>query len=135
MKCFLFERHQMSDGVAVALRPALCEDVGRKIQHIVYENAVKERNLKFREIHTEFLKKLAKCIGSKIDTISIELDEMEELRYDFPESFCPTRLEECCRYSQLLDEKQWGWSYILDDIFYNSGKVVNSKYRPDPTIM
>ena len=32
----------------------------------------------------------------------------------------------------LLDENQLEWSYILDDIFINSNKVVDSKYRPDP---
>ena len=27
---------------------------------------------------------------------------------------------------------QWEWACLLDDIYYNSGKLVNSHYRPDP---
>ena len=105
-------------GVAIALRPVLCEDIGQMIQDIVTHD--RER------FHAEYFHKLAKFIENKIDAISVMM----------------------CMYVSEETDEQREWSYILDDIFYNSNKVVNSPTRihgilgdghfiprPDPTIM
>ena len=31
-----------------------------------------------------------------------------------------------------LDKLCWEWSYLLDDLYYNSERTINSQYRPDP---
>jgi hypothetical protein len=114
----------MSLGVKVALRCVLNEDVAEYIQQI----ANSQRRELMNELHMEYFQKLAKLIENKIDDISLELEEIEELRRHNPDSFSVGRW-------YFLDEKKWVWSYILDDIFYKSGKIVNSRYRPDQEMM
>tara|TARA_Y100001970_G_C14246587_1_gene868699 strand:+ start:4147 stop:4503 length:357 start_codon:yes stop_codon:yes gene_type:complete len=96
--------YQMADGVAVALRPVLCEDIGRKIQHIVYENALKERNLHFVEIHRELYAK----------AFSIFTDKCRVIEYMMVESpdISPNTIE----YSELQKD-YYEWSRILDNIY------------------
>ena len=60
------------------------------------------------DVHAEYFKKLAELIENKIDAISVMM----------------------CMYVSEETDEQREWSYILDDIFYNSNKVVNSPYRP-----
>ena len=103
-----------SYGVKVALRPVLCDDVCDVIQYIVNRERLKE-------VHAEYFQKLSKFVENKIDEISMEMDENTLTEYGIRD------LEK--------DQEQCEWSYVLDDIFYNSGKIVNSQYRPDATIM
>mgnify|MGYP001337486027 CR=1 FL=1 len=50
----------ISDGVVIALRPVLCEDVARIIQKIVMEhNAIQYKKKKFKKIHNEFISALS----------------------------------------------------------------------------
>ena len=106
-------------GVAIVLRPVLCDDIGLMIQDIVIRD-------RLTDVHAEYFKKLAELIENKIDAISVMM----------------------CMYVSEETDEQREWSYILDDIFYNSNKVVNSPTRihgilgdghfiprPDPTIM
>lgn len=95
----------MADGVAVALRPVLCEDIGIKIQHIVHKNALKKRNLQFKEIHREFYGKAFNIITNKILVIQHMMLDGDVL---------PDTLE----YNEL-DKTCYEWSYILDDIYEN----------------
>ena len=107
----------MSLGVMVALRGALNEDVAGYIQQI----ANQQRREMMRELHAEYLQKLADLIEDKIDAIEMEMEENTLSEYGIRDLDA--------------EKKMWEWSYVLDDIFYKSGKVVNSRYRPDPEMM
>ena len=107
----------MSLGVMVALRSALNEDVAGYIQQI----ANQQRREMMRELHAEYLQKLADLIEDKIDAIEMEMEENTLSEYGIRDLDA--------------EKKMWEWSYVLDDIFYKSGKVVNSRYRPDPEMM
>ena len=108
----------MSLGVKVALRGVLNEDTAGYIQQI----ANSQRLEMMRELHAEYFEKLSNLIENKIDTIEMD---MEERWWQSEYGSCYLNAE----------KKLWGWSYILDDIFYNSNRIVNSKYRPDPEMM
>ena len=108
----------MSLGIKVALRDALNEDVAEYIQQIAHG----QRREMMRELHAEYFQKLAKLIEDKIDTIEMEMEERWwQSEYGRP-------------YLNA-EKKMWEWSYVLDDIFYKSGKMVNSRHRPDPEMM
>ena len=106
-------------GVAIALRSVLCDDIGLMIQDIVIRD--RER------FHVEYFQKLAEFLENKIEKIEMEFTKNARLDIDFEDE----SYEETQKWD-LLDKIQWEWSYILDDIFINSNKVVDSKYRPDP---
>ena len=108
----------MSLGIKVALRGVLNEDVAEYIQQI----ANSQRRETMHELHTEYFQKLANLIENKIDVIEMDMEERWwQSQYG-------------SRYLNA-EKKMWEWSYVLDDIFYNSGKVVNSRHRPDPEMM
>ena len=107
----------MSLGVKVALRDALNEDVAEYIQQIAHG----QRREMMRELHAEYFQKLADLIEDKIDAIEMEMEENTLSEYGIRDLDA--------------EKKMWEWSYVLDDIFYKSGKVVNSRYRPDPEMM
>ena len=106
-------------GVAIALRPVLCEDIGQMIQDIVTHD--RER------FHAEYFQKLAGFVENKIEKIEMEFTKMTRILND-----CEYESYEMTQKWNLLDENELEWAYILDDIFINSNKVVDSKYRPDP---
>ena len=107
----------MSLGVKVALRGALNEAVAGYIQQI----ANLQRREMMRELPAEYFQKLADLIEDKIDAIEMEMEENTLSEYGIRDLDA--------------EKKMWEWSYVLDDIFYKSGKVVNSRYRPDPEMM
>ena len=53
--CIFLLSQEMICGIGVALRPVLCDDVGRMIQNIVYQNAIRDRQIQFTAIHNELL--------------------------------------------------------------------------------
>ena len=101
----------------VALRGALNEDVAGYIQQI----ANQQRLDMMRELHAEYFQKLRDFVETKIDAIEMEMEENTLSEYGIRDLDA--------------EKKMWEWSYVLDDIFYKSGKVVNSRYRPDPEMM
>tara|TARA_B100000401_G_scaffold417254_1_gene340181 strand:- start:91 stop:414 length:324 start_codon:yes stop_codon:yes gene_type:complete len=107
----------MSLGIKVALRDVLNEDVAEYIQQIAHS----QRREMMRELHTEYFQKLAKVIENKIDAIEMDMEENTLSEYGIRDL--------------NAEKKMWEWSYVLDDIFYKSGKMVNSRYRPDPEMM
>mgnify|MGYP001232662683 CR=1 FL=1 len=113
----LIERLTMSLGIKVALRDVLNEDVAEYIQQIAHS----QRREMMRELHTEYFQKLAKVIENKIDAIEMDMEENTLSEYGIRDL--------------NAEKKMWEWSYVLDDIFYKSGKMVNSRYRPDPEMM
>ena len=102
----------------IALRSALNEDVAGYIQQI----ANQQRLEMMRELHAEYFQKLARLIEDKIDAIEMEMEE-RWWQSEYGRSYLNA------------EKKMWEWSYVLDDIFYKSGKVVNSRHRPDPEMM
>ena len=63
----------MWEGISVALRPVLCEDVGRMIQYMVYQDTMRDRKEKFVKIHDELLSIFMLEEGG---TIYGEIDEL-----------------------------------------------------------
>ena len=107
----------MSLDVKVTLRGLLNEDVAGYIQKI----ANNQKSEMMHELHAEYFQKLAILIENKIDAIEMNMEDMWQSEYESP--------------YLTAEKKMWEWSYVLDDIFYKSGKVVNSRYRPDPEMM
>lgn len=108
----------MSLGVKVALRGVLNEDVARYIQQI----ANSQRHEMMRGLRVEYFEELSNLIENKIDAIEMDMEER-------------WWLSEYGSCYLNAEKKLWEWSYILDDIFYNSNRIVNSKYRLDPGMM
>jgi len=86
------------------------------------------------KVHTEYFNKLAKFIEEKCDALNLDIwthyrnspyDNQDDLtgdpKYDLWYSGLVSRHNESCVLAQLLD-----------DIFYNSGKIVDSDYRGIP---
>lgn len=63
----------MWEGISVALRPVICEDIGRMIQNMVYQDAMRDRKEKFVKIHNELLSIFMLEEGG---TIYGEIDEL-----------------------------------------------------------
>ena len=102
------------ENATVALKSVLCYDVSEKIQDII-------NTQRLMDIHAEYFEKLSEFIEKKIDLIEMEMEE--------------NALSEYGMLDLSKDQEQWEWSFILDDIYYNSGNIVNSQYRPDPNAM
>ena len=102
------------ENATVALKSVLCYDVSEKIQDII-------NTQRLMDIHAEYFEKLSEFIEKKIDLIEMEMEE--------------NALSEYGMFDLSKDQEQWEWSFILDDIYYNSGNIVNSQYRPDPNVM
>ena len=129
----LSERVTMSLGIKVALRDVLNEDVAEYIQQI----ANFQRRETMHELHTEYFQKLAKLIENKIDAIKMDMEEILNETHEcftFEQVALWRQSEYGSRY--LNSEKEmWEWLYVLNDILYKSGKLVNSRHRPDPEMM
>ena len=102
------------ENATLALKSVLCYDVSEKIQDVI-------NNQRLRDIHAEYFEKLSRFIENKIDIIEMEMEENTLSEYGIRDL--------------SKDQEQWEWSIILDDIYYNSGNIVNSQYRPDSMIM
>ena len=108
-----------SYGVKVALRPILCDDVSGVIQDMVNREILKE-------IHAEYFQKLAELIENKMYKLSESVPTYSlSYRLMNPGTCAHTYAMKIFSYNQ----EQLNWSRMLDDIFYNSDKVVNSRYR------
>lgn len=86
------------------------------------EDSINCYNRHFKMLHqvrAEYFHKLSKMVENKIDVIGMVIEENVLSEYGIRD--------------QEKDNEQWEWSYLLDDLYYNSGKVVISQYRPDPT--
>ena len=99
------------ENTTVALRTVLCYDVSEKIQDVVNKQ-------RLMDIHAEYFVKLSGFIEKKIGLIEMEMEE--------------NTLSEYGMLDLSKNQEQWEWYFILDDIYYNSGNIVNSQYRPDP---
>lgn len=102
------------ENATLALKSVLCYDVSEKIQDFINKQ-------RLMDIHAEYFEKLSRFIENKIDIIEMEMEENTLSEYGIRDL--------------SKDQEQWEWSIILDDIYYNSGNIVNSQYRPDSMIM
>lgn len=102
------------ENATLALKSVLCYDVSEKIQDVINKQ-------RLMDIHAEYFEKLSRFIENKIDIIEMEMEENTLSEYGIRDL--------------SKDQEQWEWSIILDDIYYNSGNIVNSQYRPDSMIM
>jgi len=98
------------ENATVALKSVLCYDVSEKIQDII-------NNQRLMDIHAEYFEKLSGFIEKKIDLLEVEIMKDHNL-------------SDNAIIDPYKDEIQWEWSFILDDVYYNSGSIVDSKYRP-----
>ena len=112
---------------AVLAESPLCDDVAEYIENIVIRK-------RMTDIHAEYFNKLAGFFENKIDALNLDIwthyrnspyDNHDHLtgdpKYDLWYSGLVSKHNESCVLAQLLD-----------DIFYNSGKIVDSEYRGIP---
>tara|TARA_Y100000389_G_C17400030_1_gene484794 strand:+ start:227 stop:610 length:384 start_codon:yes stop_codon:yes gene_type:complete len=111
-------------GIKAVFIPILCDDVAGYIENLDIRN-------RWTDVHAEYFKKLAKYIEKKLNTLELDIrtyyrkspyDNQDDLtgdpKYDLWYNGLVSRYNKSCVLVQ-----------ILDDIFYNSGKVVNSEHR------
>ena len=97
----------ISDGVIVALKPDICEDVAR----IIWKHSMEYKKVKFKDIHNELIKKVKfKDIHDEFISALQEYRVRNPLKYRVDRYICTCKKSCICIFSKRLK------SFYMKDI-------------------